>query len=329
MKSKQSAMKQNRPPGSNSKLQSSSGRATQPAGPTVSLPRALADSGRQNQMKVSHDFYCRDDYQLSRYNQLCKTRIIRPTKFIDISDLKKLGLYDDVKLMCQNSGFWEFASISHSTYKEHTLEFFSSVSKVPNKPELTFQFRLGSKEHTWSITQFRHIFGLPPSATKAPSSFQNREFWYSITGKAYTKSAEARAASVFSPVFRYILRLMENIGFLNGDNAQLVRKTQLWMLWSMITLHPGDAVSHRPDVAHFLMTGMLEMAKGEVYIISGGGLVTHMVEYINKKEPGTILTSQRTLAFGTHSLNIKLLQNMRILESDGDRYYHNHPDVGN
>jgi hypothetical protein len=103
--SQQTSRKETRSTVMNSQLRAATARGKQPVTEQAPLPTARPDSPLEEQVKVTHGFFCRDNEQLYRYDKVCESRPLRPTKFIDIPDLKALGLYEDVKTMCLNSGF--------------------------------------------------------------------------------------------------------------------------------------------------------------------------------------------------------------------------------
>lgn len=274
---------------------------------------------------TEHNFHCKDFEQRYKYDLIFQQRKLVPTKFTCQQTLNDLGIFSDFKYFCTNSGLWKFANISHKSYVECTVEFFSSVKlNQDNNNEPVLEFRLLSRDHCLSLHEIRRIFYLPSGAASPPPSFSKKEFWHNITGRTYTNSGMAKASLVFHPIFRYFSRVMAYIVFMRGDMSQVVRETELWLIWSMVTPpHNDDRESHYPDLARIMMKGLADIGQADEGTISAGGLVTRIASYYGY---GFHL-AKFTEIEGEHTLNIRALQKMAIIKREANRYYYCHPDI--
>lgn len=115
-----------------------------------------------------------------------------PTNNLDEKSLKSLGIYEDVKYLFDNIGWFDFLTFVPPTVRRLTLEFFSSAgTKMLTHEEDVIEeflmFRLLNRDYQLSFNEINEIFGFPTDSHLGPDDKYCQEydaisFWKSLTG---------------------------------------------------------------------------------------------------------------------------------------------------
>uniref|UniRef100_A0A803MRY6 Arabidopsis retrotransposon Orf1 C-terminal domain-containing protein n=1 Tax=Chenopodium quinoa TaxID=63459 RepID=A0A803MRY6_CHEQI len=235
--------------------------------------------------KVNIDYYdikFRDAAHRSKYETLFK-RGVNSTRFCDIDALRALRIEEDVCWLFTNVGWGDFLMKRYPTYKRITLEFLSSLKAVTHSAEgcgegsITFQ--LYNEEHTWTLTKFNEVLGLPNEGPRLTSKYWYADpIWRTLTDDREYDSNNSPGNHIRHPALRYVQRLLSCTVFGRYEGGK-ARKDELFMLDRMLHGQPINTGA-------FLIKQMRDLANktttsGAIVL---GGLITPIALYLGHKE---------------------------------------------
>uniref|UniRef100_A0A803MK17 Arabidopsis retrotransposon Orf1 C-terminal domain-containing protein n=2 Tax=Chenopodium quinoa TaxID=63459 RepID=A0A803MK17_CHEQI len=194
--------------------------------------------------KVNIDYYdikFRDAAHRSKYETLFK-RGVNSTRFCDIDALRALRIEEDVCWLFTNVGWGDFLMKRYPTYKRITLEFLSSLKAVTHSAEgcgegsITFQ--LYNEEHTWTLTKFNEVLGLPNEGPRLTSKYWSADpIWRTLTDDREYDSNNSPGNHIRHHALRYVQRLLSCTVFGRYEGGK-ARKDELFMLDRMLHGQP-------------------------------------------------------------------------------------------
>uniref|UniRef100_A0A803MF42 Arabidopsis retrotransposon Orf1 C-terminal domain-containing protein n=1 Tax=Chenopodium quinoa TaxID=63459 RepID=A0A803MF42_CHEQI len=126
----------------------------------------------------------------------------------------------------------------YPTYKRITLEFLSSLKAVTHSAEgcgegsITFQ--LYNQEHTWTLTKFNEVLGLPNEGPRLTSKYWSADpIWRTLTDDREYDSNNSPGNHIRHPALRYVQRLLSCTVFGRYEGGK-ARKDELFMLDRML-----------------------------------------------------------------------------------------------
>uniref|UniRef100_A0A803N511 Arabidopsis retrotransposon Orf1 C-terminal domain-containing protein n=1 Tax=Chenopodium quinoa TaxID=63459 RepID=A0A803N511_CHEQI len=265
--------------------------------------------------KVNIDYYdikFWDAAHRSNYETLFK-RGVNSTRFCDIDALRALRIEEDVCWLFTNVGWGDFLMKRYPTYKRIKLEFLSSLKAVTHSAEgcgegsITFQ--LYNEEHTWTLTKFNEVLGLPNEGPRLTSKYWSADpIWRTLTDDREYDSNNSPGNHIRHPSLRYVQRLLSCTVFGRYEGGK-ARKDELFMLDRMLHGQPINTGA-------FLIKQMRDLANktttsGAIVL---GGLITPIAFYLGHKER---LVTEESIG-GVDALDISACALMNwIVKKDG------------
>ncbi|KAL2941179.1 Histone-lysine N-methyltransferase SETD2 [Bienertia sinuspersici] len=229
-----------------------------------------------------YDINFRDDNHRSKYETLFK-RGVTSTRFCDIDALRALHIEEDVRWLFANVGWNNFLMQKYPTYKRVTLEFLSSLRAVTHSGEGCGEgsiiFQSYNEEHTWTLTKFNEVLGLPNGGPRLTSKYWSADpIWRLLTDDSEYDSNNSPGNHIRHPALRYVQRLLACTVFGRQEGSK-ARKDELFMLDRMLHAQPIDTGA-------FLIKQMRDLAyksttSGAIVL---GGLITPIALYLGHRE---------------------------------------------
>uniref|UniRef100_A0A803MFB6 Arabidopsis retrotransposon Orf1 C-terminal domain-containing protein n=1 Tax=Chenopodium quinoa TaxID=63459 RepID=A0A803MFB6_CHEQI len=232
--------------------------------------------------KVNIDYYdikFRDAAHRSKYKTLFK-RGVNSTRFCDIDALRALRIEED--------------AVTHS-------------AEGCGEGSITFQ--LYNEEHTWTLTKFNEVLGLPNEGPRLTSKYWSADpIWRTLTDDREYDSNNSPGNHIRHPALRYVQRLLSCTVFGRYEGGK-ARKDELFMLDRMLHGQPINTGA-------FLIKQMRDLANktttsGAIVL---GGLITPIALYLGHKER---LVTEESIG-GVDALDISACALMNwIVKKDG------------
>ena len=117
--------------------------------------------------KVDAPFPIYSSEELKKYFSLSQRSFMIP-KHLDMETLEGVKLKGRVKELCDRLGWGKFIGLTHSVFKELTLEFYTAL-KLSDQAHKKFECRLNGMSK---------VFGFPKGGLyEPPTRYNSREFW--------------------------------------------------------------------------------------------------------------------------------------------------------
>ena len=246
--SKPAKKKQKSKAPSKPKTRSSQTKRLSPSSSSSPIPSPIPSPIRSSIPPTQHPFlhFTTPDH-FDRYTRL-RIKPFEPNRCLHWPTLQNLGIADRIRTMLDESGWSAFFDINEVTYKELTLEFFSTytLDKSSNLVDAkTIKFQLGGQPHNITITEFGVLCGFYTreytqletyldSPVDFPEDLDPHTFWHSIGEGPYqphrTKSTQLR-----DPVYRILHRLIAHTISGRKGSSSVVSQRDLFYLFSVIT----------------------------------------------------------------------------------------------
>ena len=191
-----------------------------------------------------------------------------------------LGLIGDCEAMSHNLGILPyFCQPPTSPRKALTIEFLSTLRCLSNrpKPDSSFTFRLGNREHTLTPDTLNALMGFKRGGKTDDklTTAEANKFWKEITGKP-VYSSDDRASIIVNPSIRFMHRVISSILFPRGDSAGKVSTRDL--LYLKAALYPEFPT---PDLGFHMLKFLLKTSIAPTGPICVGNIITRLAVRLN------------------------------------------------
>ena len=259
----------------------------------------------------------RDADQVARYEAL-RRRTFTPTRYLDLSFIRKLGLRRDFNFMLSNVGWAYFATIAERVYPALVLEFLSSLSSEiitgVNCELGLISFRMFNNDHSLTLAEFCNIYQFPHGGDRrTPRSFHATRFWSDLTGEYQWRAGKCNSSSFRHPLIRIMHRFIASTILGRGDSEGKVRLTDLLLLWAMVERRDEPI-----DSGAYLARHFQAIANTDAGLIVNGGLVTTIAIHLGYRN----WVEQLDALEGTRSIGLPTLQAMQCITADDNNNYY-------
>lgn len=204
--------------------------------------RARRSNGKSKRASSHHD--PQEELRIDLHHAVGNT--------IHIPTLEVLNLMNDVKSLIENIGWKCFFDINVPSFDSLMREFYSTFSFDPPKnyglnTEDVLRFKMKNKHHRFSINdfnedldfiteeQFEDLVYLD-SICDYPDDFDAKEAYKELTINTDIQfdPSKSKANLITNPTFHYLHRILAYSFFGRKDNATILSKAKLFLLWAMV-----------------------------------------------------------------------------------------------
>ena len=229
-----------------------------------------------------------------KHLDLLLTRKIHSSRYICTNTLQTLGIFDDVKLLYDQIGIWDFLTQPFPTYIPLTYEFLSTLNFLNDFTRM--EFRLFGQFHDITVDQLNEICGFPTSAgleeplnQLPPWGNETNEtcatFKQLICDQVDEKS-KYRGKIIKHPALRYIQRALAFTIFGRGETSSNINIKDIYFLYIMLHVYADPSL--KPCIGTMIFRHLKSVIDNTRTggTISMGGIVSRIVYafgYFDKK----------------------------------------------
>ena len=261
--------------------------------------------------------------QRDRLTFLENNREIIPSRWIDTEALNDLGLTEQVQLLTQRLGLWDFLCDAVPTYRDLTLLFLATFEHNRETDIATFIMR--NRRYTIYTRQLMELLGFPSNNENEMDD--SCTFRRDLNQDAFKRAicgawTTLKASQIKHPALRYIQRVLAHTLFGRGETQCNFYKPELFYLYCMLRRNAGEMqfMPHIGDhlAKHFQHVASSTKANG---VISCGGIITKLASALRLN-----LTRDQIVP-GPITLDIPTLMHMLLIgrTHDGEGYYSKGP----
>ena len=232
-----------------------------------------------------------DDTQRQRYAVLSQ-RPMAPTRYPDQIFMEALGFEANIKYLCNQLKWDEYADDLNVTYRNLTLEFLSSFEFEPyNGQDGYLTFRLFGIEYCFTQREFGDLLGFQTTPDAIPELpvgyFMTRDiekFWRDITAGGSLDPSTQLSPVIHNPAFRYFQMVIAHTFLGKADTDTHVSEEEIFFLYC--------ATQSRPVACgNFLLWNLMMTSKSAEGILHVGGTVTQIASALGHTSKLSHLTS--------------------------------------
>ena len=250
-------------------------------------------------------------------------REIIPSRWIDTEALNDLGLTEQVQLLTQRLGLWDFLCDAVPTYRDLTLLFLATFEHNRETDIATFIMR--NRRYTIYTRQLMELLGFPSNNENEMDD--SCTFRRDLNQDAFKRAicgawTTLKASQIKHPALRYIQRVLAHTLFGQGETQCNFYKPELFYLYCMLRRNAGEMqfMPHIGDhlAKHFQHVASSTKANG---VISCGGIITKLASALR------LNLNEVQLVPGNITLDIPTLMHMLLIgrTHDGEGYYSKGP----
>ncbi|KAF3505631.1 hypothetical protein F2Q69_00006968 [Brassica cretica] len=173
-----------------------------------------------------------------RYNSLLKINIL-PTRFVDASALKDLGLHEDLHAVLQVLGIADLCHITHPLYPDLVRQVLATAELTFKRPgfrifeEASFTFYVSGVKHSISLEKLAEIYEISEeyTLTSFPRKFPLEQAFWKFIASGDFKSRSASQSLICNPVLRIATKVLSNL-LSSKDQTSKVTRGELQMLFA-------------------------------------------------------------------------------------------------
>ena len=183
-----------------------------------------------------------------KFLNLSRRQIITPRLF-NFDLLAQMGVRESIERMCVTLGWSKLVHSNFITYKELTLEFYTTLQFESKSPKI-LKFRLNGQEYSIDYQTMTDIFDLPRKGVyEDHDDFNLDSFWHKLTREDEFSARNAPNGLIIDLSYLLLHKFMCHAVFGKKESNKCSRK-ELFIMWC---LHSKTKVSTTYHIFQTLM----------------------------------------------------------------------------